>query len=391
MRLLVVTDHKYFQGPDGVYDTYCFDRAFFDDYRAVFEDVRVAARVRSDPMPDTARRSDGDGVSFVPLPDLGGVRHIVASGSAYGPILRVALAEADAVCVRIPAMSGQVAAALARKLGKPVMFEMIGDPSAAMQASSHGFLASLVGRWQAGVVRKLVRHAVSGSYVSRRHLQKRYPPGPQTVHDSISSIRLPAETLQPAKEFSAPPEPLKVVLVASFVPIKCHDVLLRGVAHAIGQGAPVHLRLLGDGALRPAMEQLAAELGIAEAVTFFGHVSDRELLTRTLDESDVFAMTSASEGMPRSIIEAMARGLPAVGTNAGGIAELVAPEALFPVGDPARLGQILTELQRDPERLSELARYSEATAREFVEEVLSQRRRRLLGVLREQAEKGAVA
>ncbi len=386
MRILVATDHKYFSAGNGVFDTYCFDRSFFDDYRAVFEEVIVAARVIEGELPEHARRSDGDGVEFLPLPNAGGIQLTLRSGAIFGPLLEPAIRAADAVCVRVPSHTGLHACRIARRIGRPVMFEMIGDPEAALQAGQHGLLASLAGKWSAMNMRTIPPACVVGSYVSREHLQRKYPAGPRTVTDSISSIRLPRSWLQPARTYEAPCRPLELVLVASLVPVKCHDVLLRGVAEATRLGADLRLRLAGDGALRGSLEALAADLGIADRVEFLGHLSDREELLRLLDSSHLFVMTSATEGMPRAMSEAMSRGLPALGSDVGGIAELLPADQRFPAGDFARLGQMIRELQDRPDLLSQYSERSARSSEDYVSDVLSEKRRRLLGLLRQAAE-----
>ncbi len=382
MRLIVATDHRFYRTSDGVYDTYCFHRSFFDDYRTVFEQVVVAARMIQGDAPEGARRSDGDGVEFLALPNTGGVRHVLLSGVVFRRHLDPAIRAADAVCVRVPSWAGWHAFKIARRLGKPVMFEMIGDPAAALHGRQYGWLTSLIGAQSARRLRIIPPHCVAGSYVSKEYLQGNYPAGSDTVTDSVSSIRLPLSWLQPPLQFDVPQRPLQLVLVASLVPVKWHEVLIRGLHMATGLGADLHLRLAGDGPLRPYLETLVAELGIEDRVQFLGHVSDRDKLLEILDSSHLFVMTSASEGMPRAMIEAMARGLPAIGSDVGGISELLEPDQKFPAGDDRRLGQMLHEAQRRPELLTEYARRSAATAREYVSDTLSQRRRRLLRVLR---------
>lgn len=382
MKLLIATDHRYYRERDAVFDTYCFDRSFFDDYRAVFDEVRVAARLCDDGVPNGAERSDGDGVEFIPLADVRGARWAASPRWLYCRPLYDAVRRADAVCVRIPSVSGWFAHQLARRAGKPTMFELIGDPRGALRAVEHGRLRSAFGTLDSWRVRRICRHAVAGSYVSRRHLQLAYPAGPRTRTASISSIRLPASEILPARAFSRPPDPLVVSLVASLVPVKRHDVLLRGVAEARRHGAPIRLELVGGGGRRRELEQLADSLGIADVTAFHGHVADRAAIDRILDGSDVFAMTSASEGMPRAMIEAMARGVPAIGASAGGIAELLDPDQRFASGDYRRLGEMLVGLQRAPARLASLSERSVARAREYTSDILSARRIELLETLR---------
>lgn len=388
MRLLVATDHRFFAGDGGVFDTYCFDRGFFQDYRSIFDEVRVAARVRQETPPAGARRADGDGVAFVPLPDVRGWRWTLAPTGLYLRELAEAVSWADAVCLRVPSVAGERAFAMARRMGRPTMFEMIGDPIAALQAAQHGWLAAAGGRYHARKTRALIAGSVCGSYVSRGHLQRGFPMAAGAPTESISSIRLPRAEILPARTFETRPAPLVCVLTASLVAVKCHDVLLRGVAAARASGADVRLHLIGDGGLRGSLEALASELGIAQHTTFHGHIADRGQMNAILDGAELFVMTSASEGMPRSMIEAMARGLPAIGSRAGGIAEILTPEQTFPPGDRQALGRMLGEIAGDRTRLNRYAAHSHATALEFSADVLSARRQRLLRYLRERAEAG---
>ena len=384
MRLLIVTDHRYFGTTQGIFDTYCFDRAFFDDYRAVFDDVQVMARVRREALPKGARRSDGDGVSFLPLPDWSGFRWMLGLSARCGSLIRGAVQDADAICVRLPSVSGEIAFRAARQLGKPLMFELIGDPKASLSAEQHGRVAALIGTWNATRVSAITRSAVCGSYVSRAHLQHYYPPGLHTTHESISSIRLDAEAILPPRHFAQMPQPLRLVLVASLVPVKAHDVLLRAVADAVLRGAEITLDLVGGGARLEELKTLAGELNLTAHVNFHGHIAGRENIERILDGADLFVMTSASEGMPRAMIEAMSRGLPAIGSAVGGITEILTEQQQFPAGDWRRLSEILASV--DSEKLNRWAQHSEATACQFTREILSARRQKLLKVLREAAQ-----
>ena len=78
-----------------------------------------------------------------------------------------------------------------------------------------------------------------------------------------------------------------------------------------------------------------------------------------LDESTVLALPSASEGLGRVVIEAFARGRPVVGSDVGGIPDLVRPERnglLVPPGDPEQLADALTRVLRDRSLAERLAR-----------------------------------
>ncbi|NLT07660.1 MAG: glycosyltransferase family 4 protein [Solirubrobacterales bacterium] len=121
----------------------------------------------------------------------------------------------------------------------------------------------------------------------------------------------------------------------------------------------VTLALVGDGPQRPALERLAAELGVADRMLITGWVEDAR---RHLPALDVFALPSRWEGMPLVILEAMHAGVPVVATDVGSVAEAVADgETGYVVapGDGDALAERLGRLVADGElrrRLGERAR-----------------------------------
>ena len=113
---------------------------------------------------------------------------------------------------------------------------------------------------------------------------------------------------------------VRLLCVARLAPAKNHALLLRTVARLRESGRDVSLTLVGDGPLRGALEERARELEISQRVRFAGRRTDTPAFYR---DCDLFVLLSDYEGMPMSIIEAMASGLPVVATRAGGVAELV--------------------------------------------------------------------
>jgi glycosyltransferase involved in cell wall biosynthesis len=129
---------------------------------------------------------------------------------------------------------------------------------------------------------------------------------------------------------------------------------------AVRAGAPgARLLLVGDGPLDGAVRRAVAGLGLQEAVTMTGLRSD---VPRLLQAVDVFVSTSLWEGLPRTIIEAMATGLPVVATPADGVVDVLVDGQtgrLVVPGDPAAVAAAILDLLREPEvalRLGEAGR-----------------------------------
>lgn len=103
-------------------------------------------------------------------------------------------------------------------------------------------------------------------------------------------------------------------------PVKDQATLLRAFARVHAEFADTALVLVGDGALRAALEAQCAALGLGDAVRFLG---DRSDVRQLLQGFDVFALSSLSEGYSMALLEACASGLPIVATDVGGNSEIV--------------------------------------------------------------------
>jgi phosphatidylinositol alpha-1,6-mannosyltransferase len=372
-RLLVVTDNIFCRHGNHVFDKFCFDRAFFNDYAAVFDQVRVAARIDHGAAVDGMHRADGEGVAFVDLANVQGAAWVLAPWRRYCRPLADAVDWADAVCVRVPGVAGWHAARLACRLGKPLMFELLGDPLAIGVGSVANGIWGLIQYWR---TRQIVRWSPVGSYVSRAHLQRRYPAAAGAVTASISSIRLPASALRPPRTAPARPDGLRLVFVGSFLPVKNHATLLHAMALPRGEGLALSLTLVGDGLLRPMIEARIAQLGLGAEVRLTGHLT-RSAIEAELDGADLFVIPSWSEGLPRAAIEAMARGLPVIGSAVPGIRELLPDEHLFDPGEPEGVVDVIRRFQH-PAVYGRWAEKCRDMAADFALEMLSARRRELL-------------
>jgi glycosyltransferase involved in cell wall biosynthesis len=122
--------------------------------------------------------------------------------------------------------------------------------------------------------------------------------------------------------------------------------LIRAFAEATRQ-VPARLVIVGDGPQRAALTALTGELGVPDRVTFAGHRDDTPALYAGFD---LFALTSDTEQMPLSVIEAMASGLPVVSTDVGDVRAMLAPENAAYVGarDDPVIARLLTDLLARP-------------------------------------------
>lgn len=150
-----------------------------------------------------------------------------------------------------------------------------------------------------------------------------------------------------------------VGIVANLHAIKDHASLLRAVSILQVRWPELRLVVIGDGDERRALEALARELGIEERTSFAGRRANKPNLHHLFEVS---VLCSLSEGLPNSLLEAMAAGRPVVATAVGAIADAVIDGEcglLVPPGDPECLARAIESCLADPKRgrvLGEAAR-----------------------------------
>lgn len=147
-----------------------------------------------------------------------------------------------------------------------------------------------------------------------------------------------------------------VVFVGNLLAVKGPDVLVEAAGKlAASSGPPIHLCVVGGGALADQLDARAKALGVADRIRFTGRVLPTDV-PAYMNAADVFCLPSRDEGCPNVVLEALASGKPVVATRVGGIPELIREEngILVPSEDPAALAAALTEAAArpwDPEAL----------------------------------------
>jgi glycosyltransferase involved in cell wall biosynthesis len=231
-------------------------------------------------------------------------------------------------------------------------------------------------------LRRQCAGAAVACYVTERTLQRDYPSGAGTLAFGASDVDLPPEAFVGCVP-AARSGPLRAVAVGSLAQMyKGIDVALRALAEARTAGTAVDLTVVGDGCFRPALEAQARSLGLGGTVRFLGALPAGARVREEFDRADVFLMPSRIEGLPRALVEAMARGLPCLASAVGGIPELLPPEVLHPAGDHHALAAGLRALADDPARRARLGAVNLARASDFARERLDGVRSRFLDAVR---------
>ena len=197
--------------------------------------------------------------------------------------------------------------------------------------------------------------------------------GPENEHKiNLNYHGIDLSRISPATRSRDAGAPLKVVAVGRLVEQKGFRDMVEAVGIANRGGRRVEVTLIGDGPLESGLRHLAAEQGVADRIVFAGRVGHAQTIGAMRDADvlmapSVIAKNGDRDGIPNVVLEAMACGLPIVGTSVSGIPEVVrtgATGVLVAPADAAALAQALATLYDDPRHARECGRRS----REFIEQ-----------------------
>ena len=380
MQVNVFLDHKFIRTPDGaIYSTTMFDPEFWGRYLEVFSKVRVIARLKPvDKAPETAKRFESDDINFAKTPYYEGPLGFLKNRAAIQRVIQENVVPGTAVILRPPQQIPFSTHQVCKKQNHPFGAEVVGDPWDMFAPGGFKHPARiLVRRLYSKYLRDLCRDAAATSYVTAAALQRRYPPSSGKFTQGVSDVQIRevVPTHRTADRFQH--RPLTFVFVGAMNQLyKSQDIIIKAMALVRKQGLNVRLKMIGDGRHREELETLADELGLQQSIDFLGQLTSGEAVYEQLDAADLFLLPSRQEGLPRALVEAMSRGLPAIASTVGGIPELLPMDCLVKPNDEQLLADKLIEVVNDPIRLERMSTENIRRAKDFTEEMLDVERLR---------------
>ncbi|MGE0267507.1 MAG: glycosyltransferase [Candidatus Omnitrophota bacterium] len=355
MKVLFVHSVRFVRTPDGrVFAEGQFSYEGWTRYLKYFDELTVAGRMSErTTVPEKWNLSSGPRVTFIGTPDDHGQRLKQLQQGEARSILKKAVANCDAVIVR-QSQLGWVAAQQARRAGVPWAVEVVCNSWDSYW--NYGALAAKlyapVAEWKS---RYWIKRAGFAIYVTQEYLQRRYPC--RGFSCGVSDVEVGSETDVPngvEKKITRwktrdkdGAKPFIVGLIGDlFHRGKGLHVAMRAMRRLRDQGILVHLRVLGSGPQDGWLSE-ARQIGVEDLLFLNGSLPSGGPVKQWLDDLDIYIQPSFTEGLPRALIEAMSRGLPALGSKVAGIPELLASECLHRPGDDKTLAQQLARMVQD--------------------------------------------
>lgn len=391
MEILVALEHRFDRTPDGAIWTHTmFGRGFWKRYLDVFDGVRVVARVRDvqEAAPEWIP-ADGESIRFTAIPHYIGPLQYALRARSVRKAASSAIDPEAAILLRLPSQIASTMVGELRRTRHPYGIEVVGDPYDvfAPGATKH----PLRPLFRLHFSRRLFAQsqgAAAATYVTRHALQRRYPPGRDAYSTYYSDVELDETAfVEESRTFPRNTGRFRLITISTLAQFyKRVDILIDAVALVVAAGWDVELHVIGDGRHRAELEERAEQMGVADRVTFRGQVTTGFPVRLELDQADLFVLASRQEGLPRAMVEAMARGLPCIGTSVGGIPELLTPDCMVSPDTAPELARKIEQVLGNPELMSAMSERNLATAQGYKDETLRARRLAFYTALRDRTE-----
>lgn len=338
----------------------------------------VTFLMRQEPIEDssstTLSRITRANFSFVSVPNFKSIRTYFVNKPKAKKIIYETVAKNDIIVVRMPSATGALAINAARKLDKPYLVEMVACTFDAYW--NYNWKGKLIAIYKYFKTQRIIKQSPFVLYVTNDFLQRRYPTNGKSIgcsdvelNDINNNTLLNRLNKINVDESSV----LKLATVAALdVPYKGQADVIRALHLLKKEEIIIHYCLVGQGSSSQ-LTELAKQLGIEDQIHVVGALKF-ELIFEFLDGIDVYIQPSKQEGLPRAMIEAMSRGLPALGAKTAGIPELIKKECIFKAGNIYEIKEKIKLISKT--WMVENAHANFEKSKEYTKGILDERRKK---------------
>ncbi|MBA7486010.1 D-inositol-3-phosphate glycosyltransferase [subsurface metagenome] len=332
---------------------------------SIFDKVVVVGRCKKVVIKPDCQRVDSNRIEFFPVCDFSGYGCFIGLLRAFWQC-RKTVGLADRYWLRAPGFVASMVGFWLRRAKIPYYIRLVGDLAEVAETKTM-WMPKLISKVIISYVQRRFKKEVASSggvLASTKYtLQKRYPSKiPENDFFATTLSLSQAIFKNVSRNFND--NVFRIIIVGVLLKYKGHDYLLKALAKIQDQ-RKWSLLAVGQGPELKNLEQLANEAGIGDRVCFCGRIDWGPKLFEKLDEAHLFVLSSLTEGMPRVVIEAMARALPVIATNVGGVHEIIEPEFLVPVKKAEFLSEKIASLWGNPRELERVSKRNFEKAQEF--------------------------
>lgn len=375
MKLYFATEGRLYKFNNEYYCSAGFGMALWNRYLKHFNTICIICRVcdvfNLSEIKSFEKISDPR-LMIIELPNYVGLYGFIKSKKIIDSILKNIIVDDGAYICRLPGQIGGMVIDVLRQKKIKYGCEVVGNPWDVFSKGSISHpLRPIIQVLSFLQLKKQVYAADAVLYVTKKTLQKYFPARNEIFNIGISDVILKKNIIREMPRDLMHKDIYNIVSIGSLSQLyKGPDVAIEAVKKLEGKKIKCKLHWLGDGKYLLDMKKLAKKLDISDCIVFHGNVSSNEVHA-ILDSADVFVLASRTEGLPRALIEAMAHGLPCIGTKVGGIPELLTEDVLINKEDSSALADLLSIILCSPEKYHYLSKVNLASAKLYDEDNLN--------------------
>lgn len=382
MKLLVVLENHFYKDIDGkIYCDRVVDYNYLKRYLDVFSKIIVCGRCQNieDGNLDKLLVS-GKNIEFVALPEFVGSKGLIKNLIKIRKIISETIKNVDCIIYRVPTHISLFTYDIALKQNKPVAAEFM--MAANKMIEGKGLIKKILNKLIDKRARKLCMSVNGVSYVTNNILQERYPCKAMTSKSNkyftstYSSIDLDDSMFRQKKWEDNKNRNYKIIHIGYMDSYrKGQKILIDALKILNEEGYKIELEFVGDGKKRAEFENYCKEKQVEKLVSFKGNIKNKNDILNLLYNSDMFVFPTSSEGLPRTIIEAMSQGLPCISNNVDGIPELVSKELLVKCNNYKEYADKIKFLIDNPNKMEEYAKINFEKSKEYSKSKLDKKRK----------------
>jgi len=325
-------------------------KKFYCRYLRVFDKIRIANRVvKEEQLGENRVLIKDERIEVVYIPEFHRPFQYAKKYINIGRCLKDVVKGCDAAIIRLPSTIGQRVCKKVIRSKVPYALEVVYDPSSDWKRVKNPILKLILWKIHHDLGNSC-KKANGVSYVTENYLQRLYPSNKNAFISNYTSLSLTRDFYGTPKHYPLH-DHFVIAHVANqilFNGRKGHEQLIDAVRILYDKGVPITVKFAGENYLE-GIEKLtnyAFKLGVENQIKFVGFL-DRQQLSDYLEDADMFVLPTAAEGLPRVLIEAMAKGLPCITTDVAGNSELINRGFLFDYGDTNHIAELIEKLVKD--------------------------------------------
>lgn len=341
MKLLFVHDHPFYKDEKNiVYTGGSFPKNLWDNYLINFKIISVFGR-NSNSIKSKNGISSKNGVNFYLTKNYTSIKSLLKNYNKINNELEKLIIENDIILIRLPSILGIIAGNIALKHKKKIWVEQVGNAKEALD--KHG---SLIGKITAPFLhflnKNIVKKANYISYVTEKKLQIDYPCNSSSIQVALSDVIinniLSENEIDKENRFYI--GHFKIGIIGGFdTKYKGFDIFLKAV-NELPEKIKLNIEFYFIGKGDPQwIIDLSKELNLFNNIKFIGPLKAGEEINNLLASLSLYIQPSLTEGMPRALLESMAMGCPCLGSNVGGIPDILDDKDIHQAGDYVKLAE----------------------------------------------------